>query len=530
MLTVTKTPPLVALTGNQIRFVVHSDNTVQTASQQSLISMYFYDNGLEDDTISISWGSVNLMFTCKPNPDSSGTQIPDVTVESDLNDWVQLVSEYLLRNYFLNRDWTLVVTGPSIVMHGKDSVIGTPVVTFVMNSAQPPSLSIYPGIARQNRTFYKIGMQLLIKNGAAWDLIGEDIHPVNESGDATFDINTLFADHVYPEFLWLEITSLYFMDLRPHSSIEYRIQYYEQYGSPITPGSVTQSASYFALIGGVSKSQEAIYHRQNSNFWLKLTYNQYFLTWQPKEKWVSINQVEKLFFLCQTEMTRLSYRVSYFYLDGTSQLSQAFSAIDLPPDKGVVELTVSPGIIDGAATKPDQIDFYQVWIEYQSERISEIRTYHIDYGFYENPRYFLFLNSLGGYDTLRTTGDQEDTLEYDRVSISKILSADFTEMDHENATGYVSESLVYKANTGWRTREEISWLRDFFLSRQVFLLNVNKLVPVVVTTTQARHRVDKEELYYLEFEYRRSYVSEYYSREIVTADFTDDFNDDFPNE
>jgi hypothetical protein len=90
--------------------------------------------------------------------------------------------------------------------------------------------------------------------------------------------------------------------------------------------------------------------------------------------------------------------------------------------------------------------------------------------------------------------------------------------------------MVYKANTGWRTREEISWLRDFFLSRQVFLINVNKLVPVVVTTTQARHRVDKEELYYLEFEYRRSYVSEFYSREIVTAEFTDDFNDDFPNE
>ena len=320
------------------------------------------------------------------------------------------------------------------------------------------------------------------------------------------------------------------MDLRPHSSAEYRIQYYEQYGSPIVPCVVTQSQSFYALVGGVSKSQEAIYNRQGSSFWLKLTYNMYFLTWQPKEKWVSINQVEKLFFFCQTEMTRLSYRMDFYFLDGTSDLSVPFSAIDLPPDKGVVELTVSPAIIKASASDPENIDYFKVWIEYQSERISEIRTYHIDRTFQENQRYFLFRNSLGGFDTLRTTGDQEDTLDYDRVSISKILSADFTEMDHENATGFVSESMVYKANTGWRTREEISWLRDFFLSRQVFLINVNKLVPVVVTTTQARHRVDKEELYYLEFEYRRSYVSEFYSREIVTAEFTDDFNDDFPNE
>jgi hypothetical protein len=61
-------------------------------------------------------------------------------------------------------------------------------------------------------------------------------------------------------------------------------------------------------------------------------------------------------------------------------------------------------------------------------------------------------------------------------------------------------------------------------------VNVGKLVPVYVTTTQARHRADREDLYYLEFEYRRSFQSEFYSREIVTAEFTDDFNDDFPNE
>jgi hypothetical protein len=531
MLALTKTPPLVALIGNPIRFTVHSDNQVESGAMQSQITLTFQDIGVEDDSIHLAWGSVALAFTCKPNPDNSGTQIPDATVVADLNDWVQLVAEYLLRNYYVNRDWSVTANGQSILMVGKPSNIGLPDGSFTWNDDfSEPSILVQQGTAQSSRTFYKIGLQLQIKKGSAWDLIGEDILPVNSSGDAAFDIHTLFADHIYPEFLWPEITSLNFMDLRPHSSIEYRIQYYEQYGSPITSGNITQSQSYFALSGGVSKYQEAIYNRQGSSFWAKLTYNMYFLTWQPKDKKVSINQMEKLFFLCQTEMTRLSYRMDFYYLDGTSDLSVAFSAIDLPPDKGVVELTVSPNIIKESSSKPTQIDYYKVWIEYQSIRISEIRTYHIDYAYAENPRYFLFLNSLGGYDTLRTTGDQEDTLEYDRISISKILPADFTEMNHESATGSINESMVYKANTGWRTREEISWLRDFFLSRQVFLLNVNKLVPVVVTTTQARHRMDKEDLYFLEFEYRRSYTSEFYSREIVTAEFSDDFNDDFPNE
>ncbi len=530
MLTITRTPPLVGLIGNPIRFIIHSDNTIESAAVQSRINIDFSDNGTEDHSIHLVWGSVDITLTCKPVPDNSGIQIPDATVVANLNDWVQLVAEYMLRNYYINRDWTIIVSGSSILMLGKLSNVGTPVVTFNWQEGSEPIGSTVTGELVVSRVFYKIGLQLLIKQGSVWELIGEDLIPVDGSGDAVVDIHSVFADRIYPEFTWPEKTSLTFMDIRTHSSIEYRIQYYEQYGNPLIPGILTRTDSYYALAGGVSKSQEAIYNRQGSSFWLKMTYNQYFLTWQPKVKQVSVNQVEKLFFLAQTEMTRITCYVNFYYLDGTSQLSAAFSANDLPPDKGVIELTVSPAILLQAATYPTRVNYYEVWIECQAERISEIRTYYIDYSTYENPRYFLFRNSLGGYDTLRTTGGQEDMLEYNRVSINKILAIDFTELDHEATIGSVSESMVYKANTGWKKREEISWLRDFFLSKQVFLINVNKLVPIIVTTTEASQRIDKEDLFSLEFGYRRSYESEYYSREIVTAEFTDDFDDDFPNE
>jgi len=111
MLTVTKTPPLVSLTGNPIRFTVHSDNTLESAAVQSRLNLYFSNKGAEDMTIQLVWGAVNLTLTCKPDPDNSGSQIPDATVIPDLNDWVQLVSEFMLGNYFINRDWTLVVSG-----------------------------------------------------------------------------------------------------------------------------------------------------------------------------------------------------------------------------------------------------------------------------------------------------------------------------------------------------------------------------------------------------------------------------------
>ncbi len=529
MLTVLKSPPLVALTGNPVRFTFHSDNTTESEAVQSRVNIYFSSIGFEDMTIKLSWGVLKLTFTCKPYPDNSGTQIPDATVEADLNDWVQLVSVYLLRNYYISRDWTIIVSGAALLMYGKSTNIGTPTVTFDWHAEMEPTSSTVAGELQKPRIFFKVGLRVLIHVDEDWVQIGEDILPVNNSSIVEFDIHTLFADYVFPEFLWPEISDD-LMPLRPNSTAEYRVEYYEQYGNPIVPGIITRSDSFYALYGGISKSQEAVYNQNASSFWHKLTYNLYFLTWQPKYKTVTFHQVEKLYFLCQTEMTRISLRFSYYLLDGTSHLSQALSSIDLPPDKGVVELTISPWQVFYNEDYADTLDYFEVWIEYRAERISELRTFKIDRTYYENERYFLFLNSLGGYDTIRVTGDQEDALEYDRTDIDKTLPAGFKYMDHESATGFVKETVTYKANTGWINRDQLSWLRELFLSKQVFQIKGDKLMPVVVSSTKVAQRIDKEYMYSLDFEYRRSLESEFYSREITYQSFADDFANDFPNE
>ena len=167
---------------------------------------------------------------------------------------------------------------------------------------------------------------------------------------------------------------------------------------------------------------------------------------------------------------------------------------------------------------------------HQAERISEIRTFKIDRSYQENRRYFLFLNSIGGYDTLCATGDQEDSLEYTRTESVKTLPIGFEYMDHERATDQVIEAITYKANTGWINRESLTWIRDLFLSRKVFQIKGDKLMAVVISTTKVLQRVDKVDLFNIEFEYSRSYESEFYSREIVYAGYTDDFANDYPNE
>jgi hypothetical protein len=530
MLSIVQSPPLVSLIGNPIRFTFETDNAIESAATQTRLNIYFTERAGPDSLLHFLWGSVDILFTFVATPDGSGLQLPDSTNAGTLASWVTMVAAAMRNNYYISRDWTIVTNDVAILMYGTEDNISNPSVNpFWTGQGNIPSTSSVNGKLASKRLFYKLGIRLETWDGTAWNTIGEDILPVDTNSQATFDIHELFADYIYPEFKFPEASDTLAI-LRPNSSTQYRIQYFEQYGNPITPGSLSPSASFYALVGGISHLQQAIYNRQGSSFWAKLGYNQYFLTWQPKSKQVSIDQIEKLYFLVQSEMTAIKLRVSYFFTDATSQLNVPVFTVEVPPAKSVIEFIVSPDILKNSCSKPTLIASYQVWIEYQSSAISEIRTFILDAIYYENLRYFLFLNSLGGYDTLRTTGDGTDDLDYERTSISKVLGPDFTEMDHQVATGFVSEVKTYKANTGWMTRDQIAWLRDFLLSKQVYQIVRRKLVPVVITTTQAQQRVDREDLYSIEFEYRRAFSSEYYSREITTAAFTDDFNDDFANE
>jgi hypothetical protein len=255
------------------------------------------------------------------------------------------------------------------------------------------------------------------------------------------------------------------------------------------------------------------------------------LTWQPLEKRVTRNQTEKLFFLLQNPCERLVLRIAYFFMDGLGNHSYPMNSIDNPTPKKVYELTITPSVMQVPGFETDLLDYYQVWLEDQHmERISEIRTYRMDYTYHETDRLFLFQNSLCGFDTLRILGDQEDSLEYDRSTVNSVLGSDYSERDHKLTNFSITETRVFKANTGWISPEGSAWIRDFFLSKKVYRIIGGKMVPVVVTSTQVLHRKDREELFSIDFEYRQSFSNEHYSWEVVSAEFNNDFSYDFVNQ
>jgi len=532
MITVESTPALVAITGNPVRFKLSTDNVVDTAGGLAVMNITFTAKGLEanGNGFTLNWGALSIPFICKASPDDSGNEISDGTVEPDLNAWVAMIATEIQANYYINRDY--VVTASTNVLTLTAIRTGSAYSLAMTKDwhTYPPTETHTDGVGEVLKTFYKLGLQILLKVGESWEQIGEDILPVDADLEATFDIHRLFADRVYSEFKYPEASDQ-ILTKRDYHCREYRIRYFEQYGSPITPGKLTESSSYYILAAGISHLQEAIYNRQASSLWAKLGYNQYFLTWSPVEKLIDRYTTEKLYYLVRSSIASLEMKIEIHYNDSTPTSTIIKSTVASPVDKAVYEVVCSLNVLQLTGYDQNTIDYYRVWMEDgSSDRISEIRTFRMDYANHEEVRQFLFRNSLGGYDTLRTTGIVSSDLEHERTTLQKVLGPDFTEADHQVAAGSVSEVQTYKANTGWKSREDIAWIRDFLLSKQVYQLVVGKLIPIVITSPQAHQATDREDLYSIDFEYRRAFRSEFYSREIVTAAFTDAFNDDFTNE
>jgi len=532
MITVVSTPPLVAITGNPVRWKLSTNNVVETAGALATMTITFPDRGFEyfGDAFTLSWGVLSIRFACKAVPDNSGNEISDGSNAADLNGWVALIATEVQGNYYINRDFVVTSNENTLILTARTAGSVYSLALSHEFSDHYPTEVHTSGSDETRRSFFKIGLQVLLKLEGTWTQIGEDILPVDDSLQASFDIHRLFADRVHPEFKFPEASDQIIIE-RSFHCMEYKVRYFEQFGNPISPQKPTESCSFYILAAGISHLQEAIYNRQGFSLWDKLGYNQYFLTWSPKDKLIDRWTTEKLYYLVRTSLSSICLKVEVHYNDETPTETLTKATVFSPVDKAVYEVGCSLNVLQLPGYDADTIDYYKVWIEDgSSNRISEIRTFRIDYSYHEDIRQFLFVNSLGGYDTLRTTGDVEDFLELERTTVQKILGPDFTERHHAIAQNIVREAQTYSANTGWLTREQVSWIRDFFLSKQVYQLIAGKLVPVLITSTQGKLRRDREDIFSIDFEYRRAFANEYYTKELIPVEFNNDFNDDFANE
>jgi hypothetical protein len=207
-----------------------------------------------------------------------------------------------------------------------------------------------------------------------------------------------------------------------------------------------------------------------------------FLTFSPLVKTIDKIQPEYLYFLnnLTPKPSKINLRVKVYFDNGTAETvtrttlnsTLAYTVYRLRVD------FVALKIADLETTLKSVIS-YEVWLNNElGFRISEIRRFDIDDTYYYNPRYVIFRNSLGGYDTVRMKGNTVQTLKLERQTGTRKLPLDYLPSTSEIFITSVSGKKTISLSTGIIEADEIEYLQELELTEEAYIQTKDGLIPI----------------------------------------------------
>lgn len=545
MLSLVKYPPPVALAKNPVVFQFQSDNYITTAGVAASLQLVFSAGLANGNTFDLNYNGKTLHFTVATSPTDSGLQIKAIAAES-LYAWVAQTAAYLQQNYDLSTYFNIFsnLNGITLLARstGSDYSISLDNEPGAMSAANEIS-----GVDEAVQTFFNIVAQTWMKRGTEMVRVFDDAVSVDSLGKAYYDISEIVKSELYSEFEYPE-TDADGIIKREHINVPFFIRYAEMYGIPSAVRAMRTSQYFCALNGGVPFWKQVEYYAAGTSFFDRMQYDKNFLTWQPNNKKISISQTEKLYWLAWKNTlnnTSCKLRFTLHTYDDTGMIAViVYSAPFNITYLETYELHVGCARLNalynfdlyfhdqGADGVPGQsYDVEVITATTPALAISEKRTYIVDLTEYPNTLEFLFLNSLGGYDTVRTTGIGELEPTQERTFVTCAYPKEFDVYFKQKKQVFVDGAQKMKVNSGWLTIEQYNWLQDFFLSDEVYEIKNSKLYPVVLTSQSATKATDEQSpAYFVEFEYEYSAHESTFvpgTQPETGGDFNEDFNPDY---
>ena len=310
---------------------------------------------------------------------------------------------------------------------------------------------------------------------------------------AQFDIAVFLADYLkrtVPRPNQVDV------DLCGELTMPYYVQsWIENDGALVADSTKTRSLEY-VMRGRLDTEGYAVWRSEFFTTYLSETRR--FLTWQPAEKWIDSNQPEFLYFLVNfnPRPTQLRLRVALTFVDETLETLtlQTVSSINQYSIYGFPVGFTALGLAD-QETAGTKIHSYQVWIANElNQRLSEVRTYYLSQEFEPNVLFLLFANSLGGYDTLRCTGQTSRSLAVKGTTLQTVLAIDYLPSTAELLSLNRLGERTLTVNTGLLSGEKIDYLSELSLSDEIYVATQEGFVALLPPDGAMALRADDENL------------------------------------
>jgi hypothetical protein len=345
----------------------------------------------------------------------------------------------------------------------------------------PAWVKVSGGVAPAGASEYKYLMQVISVDGKLLVAPEPDAIAPDENGEVMFNIAGVVNQPVKAVFQYPPAgaavaypTQAFNIQVKPGES------YIDTNGTLIETWGAA-SATFQMLKGGVSQRQISMWTASGSNFYQAYIAAGKWLTHRPWGDFVHPAQPVKLWFMPAADAPGASFRVKYYFSDGTDA---AYTAeVNLDADN-LYEFNCNPAHLGVNLTPTGKrVEYFDVAID----GISDSRRFHFDWRFCERPMFVLFANSIGGVDDVYLSGRMIDKFSVEGNTISKPAQRDNTIYD---PVLIVPDSLGqnrWVINSGHKSATQMLHLRDMFVSRQKWLLYPNSAVSaytVIPVTTE----------------------------------------------
>jgi hypothetical protein len=230
-----------------------------------------------------------------------------------------------------------------------------------------------------------------------------------------------------------------------------------------------------------------------------------FLTWQPDNRKVLPTDQVFLYWLnnssCSTDPMSLSLGV--YYDDGTSEdiLNIQFLALKYMTVQCIPVGPIAMGLDELTKT----VVKYSLWLtDGEDIRISEVRTFTLDYNYYRKTRQIVFANGLGGYDSLSLTGRGGEKLSVAAYTSERMPDVDALPTYSEIVINKITGERELSVSTGHLSKDERFWLQDLLYSRDIYLATDREFVPLTLVGSDYSYDIDDENRIGRSFTFRYS--------------------------
>lgn len=331
------------------------------------------------------------------------------------------------------------------------------------------------------------------------------------NGSATFYLQQAFKAVFNPQPPSKEAVGNTLYRLTDRSAV-YKNAYGDLFNDLEVPTTLAESGTFLAVYGGVSKKQ----YPGLDYFTSWLPANKKFMTWLPYGG-IEIDSRQEFYlqYFVSGVPSQLRLMCDLFYDDNTSTLAHTLTTRTGNIAYG--DLYVVPcGAEQSGALAVDpakNVTSYRLWLEDNNgTALTDKFTLKLSRFRRPNTRYFIYRNSLGAHEVLRTTGKamtkatvQKDTMQ---VYLGHDYAAGTPEVEAFNATLQDSQEHSTGFLTGKTGLDYLKALRDVLLTTDFHDITDGTRKPLIVLADSMDIQQDEEYRYFLRFKCAEPYIEQ----------------------